>query len=366
MKEKTRKQFLPEITKNPDIRDSIIVKPGTLLGPYSKFLNINEQRILFFAIYKIQRDKNTVSYSLNELSEAFGGIKFGAFKRISGYVDSLLTYTTSVSNKKDWVRGVTVFSFIEYKEGVFTFKFNDMFLPEIHRQNRYIRYGWTSIGQFKCQYTNYLYEFLKDNLWGPNTQKVLTIDDFKKVFKVPEEKYQGKNANFRTRVWKPALEEINEFTGYIIDIKTIGKGDKMRFVIERIRDEVFDRKKEKAKMFECGLGVDLIGRHCSECLRINRCPFTVDIPPEIVPEGASIKELSTYDYEKIMNEVFWHNRYYSLPKRIKNGTATYIEETYYTYILGCRNLSDSLLTEAELEEIFQEEKDFFLNTLDNY
>ena len=81
-------------------REIITVKPNTLHSKNAKQLSINEQRIMFYSIYKIQHSQNTVSFTKQELKEAFG-VDFGSYKEVYKYLTSLRSFGIDVESEKD-------------------------------------------------------------------------------------------------------------------------------------------------------------------------------------------------------------------------------------------------------------------------
>lgn len=340
----------------------ITVKPNTLRSPGSVSLGINDQRILFYSIYKIQTNATSVSFTKQELDEVFD-IDFGSYKDIKNYLFRLRNFGAGFVNEKTQkISIVNAFSTLDYDNGLFTFKFNQDFLPTLNNQKRFLMFGMKSIEKFKCKYSIYLYDYLKDSMWGNiSLKKNLSLKEFKDIFQLSEDKYKGRNTNFKSRVWQPAMDEINEYTDYKIQITTKGIGDKITFTIHRLENETINfSKTSSTEIFQCYLGKELIDYNCKDCMKINSCPFKVqDIS---LNSNEAWKNISFY-----MEQNFWGNKYYSLPKRIRNNVASDLELAFYDFAIQQAkqfgNLSGEKIDEINVEIALEETKQMYLMTM---
>lgn len=332
-----------DMIKGNNDNEIIIVQPNTIRSEGAKQLNLLQQRILFYSMLKVQKNKTTSTFSKREIEDRFN-VDFGSSEKIKKVINPLVTFNTTLdlNNNGDFVV-IPAFQRLEYKQGVFTFKFNQDFLPQLNNQKKFLQYAMESIGKFKCKYTVYLYDFLKENMFRDITViSDIGLKDFKKVFKyVDKEKInpdgtisKPRNSNFKARCWQPAMEEINKYTDYKIEITTRGRGDALTFTIHRFQNEDLSKKpknKEPQKEFTCGLSKNLVDYNCKKCLRINQCPFQIldtawnFIPPDFwfTLEG----------YRFFMNHTFWDNQYYDITERMKLGLASQLERDYFDLIV---------------------------------
>lgn len=352
-------------------KEVITVRPNTLHSKSAKQLAINEQRILFYSIYRIQHSQNTVSFTKQELKESFG-VDFGSYKDIKKYLTSLRSFGIDIEREgSERLMFINAFNYLIYNQGVFEFKFSDDFLPVIGQQKRFLQLGMQSIEKFKSHYSSYFYQWLKDNMWGnkrviPN----IGLSDFKAIFKLEPDAYKGDNSHFKSRVWMPALREINAYTNYDIKIETKGRGKTLRFTITRIQNEDLAQqqislKRNESKSgqnFECKLGVPVISSHsCSQCMRINRCPLPVSgkswaMIPE--PDADNLVGLQFFLYY-----TFWDNEYYDLMTRIKNGVACQEEKEYYKWIeIAESDEVGTPVSDEDMKRAIKEEKKNFYET----
>ena len=324
------------ILKN-EKNEIITLKPNSLRSESAAQLNIQQQRVLFYAIYKAQTDKNSVSFTKKEIEQRFDA-DFGSFKNLTEVCTTLRMFgIDTIDESSDKIIAMNAFEYISYNQGIFKFKFSQSFLPALNEQKQFLQLAMKSIEKFSSKYSVYLYDFLKANMYKDrNVIENIAIADFKKIFKLDADEYKGRSNNFKKRVWEPAVKEVNEFTDYTVDISSKGRGLNTTFTIIRYENEDLSKKSSKAKKeasdaFECKLGKNLVDDKCSKCMRINKCVFEVDdsawnkLPVDLwmTPSG----------YRFFMNNTLWTNPYYDIVERVKNNVAQNDELNYYRTVL---------------------------------
>lgn len=353
---------------NARIKEEIItVRPNTLRSENSLPLNLTEQRILFFSIFKIQTNATSVSFTKMELEERFN-VDFGSWRDIKNYLMNLRNFGMDVLNEKtDKIVIINAFSRLEYDNGLFTFKFTEEFLPAIDNQKRFLQFGMGSIEKFKCKYSIYLYDYLKDSMWGQiSVKRNLSVKEMKSIFKIDESKYVGRIPNFKKRVWEPAMKEINLYTDYKIEIISKGRGERTVYTINRIENENLAAKKKviEIETFKCGLGKDFIDMGCSECMKINKCIF--DVSTKAIKNAPDSWDMGM-KLGLFMEENFWRNKYYSLTKRIDNKVASEMELAFYNYAINQEKLTNKYRDDKkdiDIEEALDNAKSFYFTRLD--
>ena len=306
-------------------------------------LSLSEQRILMYAIYKFQRNSH-VQFLKSELEE-FYGINFGAYNKIHNYIEHLTHYGMDLNDEaNERFIFVNAFEYISYSKGLFKFKFTETYFPQIQLQKeRFLQLGLSGFKQFQSVYTLYLYEYLKDNLWGPITKKEnIDLETFRSIFYLKDSEYSNNNANFKLRCWGVAMREINEKTAYKIEIVSKGRGKHIQYNIRRIIDENF-KKLNNASKFECKFGKPTITEQCSKCLYINRCNNKLDY-------AGSTTVGECFD---VIRDITLKCPNYSLEARVKEGVCDEAEEKYWQYIaLGIVDDFDrQLLFEEKAKEV---------------
>lgn len=313
---------ISESSKN----ETILIKPNALRGKGTIPLSMTEQRILFYSIYKIQHNKDSISFTKQEIDEIYD-TDFGSYKDIKKYLRHLVTYGAELSDDdSEKAMFIPAFSALSYDKGLFTFKFNQMFLPAVEGNKRFFQLGMKSLRKFKCKYSIYLYDYLKDNMWGDyGTKRNLSLVEFKAIFKLEPTAYKGRNANFKARVWQPALEEINLFTDYFIEVIQAGRGDTATFTLLRVENE--DLRKS-SKPFKCPLSKKILDWSCMECQQINRC--NVRVTEEFFKYKDEIPFYATDCLNAYyMYKTFFGNPQYSVYERVRNNVANAYEVAFY-------------------------------------
>ena len=338
----------------------LIMKPNALRSPSAKPLKINDLRILFYAMHKIQLNEKSVSFTKQELDESFG-VDFGSYKEIKNYMADLRTFGVDIEDESlNRVIMINAFKILEYNNGLFNFKFNEEFLPTLTNQKQFLKFGMKSIEKFKSKYTIYLYDYLKTELYASfKIKKDISVNEFKEIFKLKPTAYKGRNSNFKSRVWEPALKEINEYTDYKIEIITHGRGDNLTFTILRLENETLSSTRQSVVMppelFDCKLGKDCIDAGCENCMRINKCPLKIS--DAVIKTNMCDKvDVSLPELRNFMNYVFWNNSNYSLKNRIRYKTATPLELEYRKLALEEGRWMFDLLHQNKDDVEFDEEQ----------
>lgn len=329
----------------------ITVRPNSLRSEHAVPLAITEQRILFYSIFKIQSDKNTVTFTKQEINDIFR-VDFGSFRDIEKYLTKLRTFGMDmIDEKNNKMRFINAFTELIYDNGLFTFSFNKSYLPTLETQkSRFLRYGFKNLENFKSKYTIYLYDYLKDVMWGNISKKEnIPYVSFRNIFKLDSKQYAKNNNNFKTRVWGPAMEEINMYTDYKIDITVKGQGQLSLFTIIRYENEDFKQKKN----FACHLGKIILDDTCEMCNKINICNVDLDSSPFTA-------KYSMYNAKNghllYIEDVLYRNKQYCVHQRVLNQVASNYEKAYFNWRLQLG--MDSLKAAAEADGREFNEKEF--------
>ena len=233
---------------------SVQIKRGLLSYKENSVLSNNEQAILIYGLYKLDPESKdlSVEFSVQEMKNIMGiELKAYDYNRnlATGHLGNFKVIDMNNNEIEKTTRIRPAFkeiTFIEPKnrsEGPARFRlvFNECCLPEIVEQKRlYYEYGLTPISKFKCKYTIMLYEYLKKMYFNFDwrVEKGLGRNDdyfdyisFIDLFNVDVKSNPSlaRTDNFKKRVWKPAMDEINKYTGYRIVIETSGRGKSYTF-----------------------------------------------------------------------------------------------------------------------------------------
>jgi plasmid replication initiation protein len=175
-------------------------------------LTLNQMQLLAYTIYSTQQDGKT------EFQKADFEKKFNLdYKTEHAKEDAKKLYdlgfvTADIENDEfDYLR---VFQRINYKKGLFTFKWTEDMIPHIlELKERYIVTDLTITSQFKSGFSWTLYEYLKAHYgyW----HKSISKDALMRLFSVEKKKtYQKNTGDFKKTVLDVAITEINQYTEF--------------------------------------------------------------------------------------------------------------------------------------------------------
>lgn len=173
-------------------------------------LNLNQMQLLAFAIYKTQQDGKT-EFRKHEFEEKFNI----DYKTIHAKEDAMKVTSIQFSIEdleEDYFEYWNVFKSIKYKNGKFTFRWNEEFVPHILQlKDKYILMDLGIASNFKSGFSWTLYEFLKGHFG--NWFKELSKNALMKLFNVEDVvSYQKNTSLFKSKVLNLAIKEINEHT----------------------------------------------------------------------------------------------------------------------------------------------------------
>lgn len=174
-------------------------------------LTLNQMQLLAFAIYSTQQNGSTEFHKV-DFERKFGIEKYQTVHAKQD-VQKVMSIMFSVEDlENNYFEYWNVFSSIKYKEGLFTFRWNEEFIPHIlELKDKYITTDLTIASKFKSSFTWTLYDYIKGhyNFWYKNISK----DGLLKLFGVENTKtYTENTAQFKRAVLDRAIKEINQYT----------------------------------------------------------------------------------------------------------------------------------------------------------
>lgn len=177
----------------------------------SQGLTLNQMQLLAFAIFSTQQDGKT-EFRKFEFQNKFGLEKYQTAyarndaKRLLG-----LQYSNE-DIENDYFEYWNIFNSIRYREGLFSFKWNEEFMPHIlELKEKYVTTDLTITSKFKSGFSWILYDYLRGHYgyW----QKSLSKDACLRLFNVQDRKTYLKNTGrFKGSVLDVAIKEINTHT----------------------------------------------------------------------------------------------------------------------------------------------------------
>lgn len=181
------------------------------MAKLSHKLTLNQMQLLAYAIYSTQKDGKT-EFIKADFEKKFN---LGEYRREEAKNDSRKLFDLEFSLddlERDEFDYLHVFQRINYKNGLFTFKWSEDMIPHIHDlQELYIVNGFMTISSFKSSFSWILYDYLKGHYgyW----HKPISKEALMQLFNVHDKKtYQNHTGRFKKTVLDVAIEEINKYT----------------------------------------------------------------------------------------------------------------------------------------------------------
>ncbi|MDR4974604.1 replication initiation protein [Bacillus toyonensis] len=173
-------------------------------------LTLNQMQLLAYAIYSTQQDGKTEFQKVDFEKKFNLEYKTEHAKEDVQRISSLQFSVEDLEN--NYFEYWNIFRSIRYKNGEFTFKWDDEFIPHIlELKEKYITTDLTITSQFRSGFSWTLYEYLKAHygFW----HKPLSKETLMKLFNVEDVKsYQSNTSLLKKKVLDVAIEEINKYT----------------------------------------------------------------------------------------------------------------------------------------------------------
>lgn len=193
------------------------------IAEMNKGLTLNQMQLFAYAIFSTQKSGKT-EFRKHEFEKKFS---ISQFRSDDAMDDAyrLLDLKIQIREKDQEIgRGHNVFTDYYYDNGLFSFKWNDKFIPHILKlKEKYIMTDLTIASKFKSGFSWILYDYLKAHYayW----HKKLTKEQLMQLFSVEDVKsYQRNTSIFKNKVIEVAIRELNKFTEYEVWYTDIRKG----------------------------------------------------------------------------------------------------------------------------------------------
>lgn len=177
----------------------------------SQGLTLNQMQLLAYAIFSTQRNGKT-EFHKADFEKKFGIEKYQTIhaKQDAQKISGLQFSIEDLDN--DYFEYWNVFGSIKYKTGLFTFRWNEEFVPHIlELKDKFVTTDLTITSQFKSGFSWTLYDFIKAHYgyW----HKSISKDALMRLFGVENKKtYQKNTGDFKKMVLDVAIREINKYT----------------------------------------------------------------------------------------------------------------------------------------------------------
>lgn len=219
------------------MENDLVVKANKLIEARYD-LSLNEQKIILYAVSKLDREKedfNILSLDIRDFFKLLGTTK----ERYSEIRETVreLRKKEVIINTDDGEIITGWLSSIYYKKnkGIIELEFSKNLVPYLLQlREKFTRYQIKNILYLSNKHSIRIYELLKQ--YERIGKRTFTVDELKKVLML-EGQYKRFD-NFELRVLKPTMEEINDYTDIKISYDKIKKGrsiNSIKYKIEPLR-----------------------------------------------------------------------------------------------------------------------------------
>ncbi|HEY4551459.1 MAG TPA: replication initiation protein [Bacillus sp. (in: firmicutes)] len=206
-----------------DYKDAIKKSNEFSMAKLSHRLTLNQMQLLACAIFSTQKNGAT-EFHKADFEKKFN---LGEYRSEDAKKDSRKLFKLEFSiddMESDEFDYFHVFQRIQYKEGLFTFKWSEDIVPHIlELKEKYIMTDLPTTAKFKSSFSWKLYDYLKSHYgyW----HKPISKEGLMRLFNVDDRKtYQTNTGKFKQAVLDVAITELNKYTELEVRYKEEKKG----------------------------------------------------------------------------------------------------------------------------------------------
>lgn len=205
------------------MENNLVVKSNELVQARYD-LSLNEQKIILYAVSKLDREKedfNILSLDIRDFFKLLGTTK-ERYTEVREIVRELRKKEVIINTDKGEI--ITGWlSSMEYvkNKGIIELEFSKKLIPYLLQlKEKFTRYQLKNILHLSNKHSIRIYELLKqyENIGN----RTFTVDELKKILML-EGQYKA-FTDFDKRVLKPTMEEINDYTDLKVSYEKIKKG----------------------------------------------------------------------------------------------------------------------------------------------
>lgn len=223
------------------MKNNLVVKSNQLIEAKYE-LNLNEQKIILYAVSKLDREKenfNLLSLNIRKFTELLGTTQ-ERYTEIREIVRELRGKEIIIkTEERELITGWL--SSIEYlkDKGIIELEFSQKLIPYLLQlKSKFTRYQLENILNLKSKYSIRLYELMKQ--YESIGKREFKLKELKKILFV-ENQYE-RMYDLERFVLKPAEEEINKNTDIFINYEKIKTGRRITGFLFKIESK--DQRKE--------------------------------------------------------------------------------------------------------------------------
>lgn len=236
-------------------KDYLVTQSNGLVDArYHEPLTARQQKIVLSVVSQVQiEDEDFKMYEIrirdfHELLGLEGEPKYTDLRKIT---EEILKKSLEITREKGRLLQVNWFSSIEYfeHEGRMEFSFDPKLKPYLlDLKKAYTSYRLSNILSLNSAYSIRLYELMKK--WEYLGKWEVTVENLKDRLGTKNKSYDA-YGNFKNRIIKPAISELNEKTDVIIGFNEIKKGRKvisLEFTIKNAPEREIKLPEPKKKL----------------------------------------------------------------------------------------------------------------------
>lgn len=204
--------------------NSLVVKSNKLVEARYK-LNLNEQKIILYAVSKLDRERdkfNVISFEVKEFTELLGTgtDRYGEIREV---VRELRKKEVIIDDPEGEI--ITGWlSSIQNKSGIIELEFSEKLLPYLLQLKEcFTRYQLKNVLYLKNKYSIRIYELMKQ--YQTIGHRTFTTEELKDLLIIGDKYSEFKD--FNKYVIKLTMDEINDYTDINIDVDYIKRGRKV-------------------------------------------------------------------------------------------------------------------------------------------
>lgn len=221
------------------MENNLVVKSNELVQARYD-LSLNEQKIILYAVSKLDREKedfNILSLDIRDFFKLLGTTK-ERYTEVREIVRELRKKEVIINTDKGEI--ITGWlSSMEYvkNKGIIELEFSKKLIPYLLQlKKKFTRYQLKNILYLSNKHSIRIYELLKqyENIGN----RTFTVDELKKILML--EGQYNRFSNFESRVLKPTMKEINDYTDLKVSYEKIKKGKAIHSIKYKIELKEID------------------------------------------------------------------------------------------------------------------------------
>lgn len=221
------------------MENNLVVKSNELVQARYD-LSLNEQKIILYAVSKLDREKedfNILSLDIRDFFKLLGTTK-ERYTEVREIVRELRKKEVIINTDKGEI--ITGWlSSMEYvkNKGIIELEFSKKLIPYLLQlKEKFTRYQLKNILYLSNKHSIRIYELLKqyENIGN----RTFTVDELKKILML--EGQYNRFSNFESRVLKPTMKEINDYTDLKVSYEKIKKGKAIHSIKYKIELKEID------------------------------------------------------------------------------------------------------------------------------